>query len=371
MKRLLTFVFLVLSYLSYCGRFQVFDLTPVELISFSLKEKIEGDSFVIPISVKENLVYFLPQTPTIMGSEILLPLPENNLIAYFPKITSEPEGIFTTKTSVNEVKKLFPKQPVYVLPEGIIGNSCIGNQYLVFQVFQTKDTSKSLEPEEPENRLPAVLYPETKEVNPYKLFFFSKDELKKNKDWVFVSITEKTLPDPLKLFCYSDFIGALLQKSEKEFYLLIYDITTKTLNEIILTLDFLKNQHKDKVLWWENVFLTESREVMGEVSIRDAKDLSPKHKEIYSVLDQKLIRKIENPQLSLLHIFPDKSYYLGLNEEDSLLIEIFDAQNSYIKNNKIEFQFEENYWRDFFINQEGRFFSSKLEEHQYSIIEWK
>jgi hypothetical protein len=94
-----------LIFFTFCARFQIYDLSSSNVISIPVIEynpdkKI--NDFYIPVLIQENLVYRIPQSPTIYDNEVLLPIPEMNFIAYFPKLTDKPAFLITSKNNKNE-----------------------------------------------------------------------------------------------------------------------------------------------------------------------------------------------------------------------------------------------------------------------------
>lgn len=381
MKKFIYWINIVLIFLFcfYCARFQFFDLTPNVLLNIPLKE-IQSDtklnSFAIPIIIKENLVYNIPQNPVIWGSEILLPIPEKNFFAYYSKITDNPDFLITSRNLKEEIKKIYPDIPIKVFSEGIIGQSCIQNDYFAFQIYQKKDTSESLEPAEPENRMPAVLYPQTKDINPYKIYIVNKANLfaEKNKEQLsLIPVHTENYQELLNLFCFNDHISMVRYISEKEVSVTNFDINTKELQEESIDIKFLQEQNKNDLSNIENVIPLENKEIFIEVVFRDKKNYQIKNKKIYKYFNKNWNLILDNDDLdsSLFFVFPDNSFYLVSQDDGDLIIKIYDSNVNYIKNNRIKFNFEENYWKEYFINSEGRIFSTKMENHNYIIVEWK
>jgi hypothetical protein len=116
----------------------------------------------------------------------------------------------------------------------------------------------------------------------------------------------------------------------------------------------------------------ENRDVFIEVASRDKKSYKNIYKKIYKY-NNNLNLFFDNDDLesSLFYIFPDNSFYLAKEDDEDLLIKIYDNKLNYQKNNRIRFDRENNYWKEYWINLEGRIFSSKLQENLYSIVEWK
>lgn len=370
-------VFWILMFLvsvTYCARFQRMDLNADLILKIPLVKEDrlnESTGFVFPVKVTENLVYYVPQTPFIKGSEILIPNPEKNFYAYFPKGIVDTIILFAARSQTEILKKIYKNYQIVNLPEGIIGKSCIEENYLVFQIYQLKDTSRNLEPEEPENRLPAILYPETKDTAPFRLYLIQKEEIKKQKDHTFQLLTEKPLSDPAELTCYKNKLYVVQKKSDTEYVLFIFDTSSKSYEELKILPATSLSQQKNTFYWIESVIPLQNQNTFVEVSHRKENNSGIIKKVLYTYPDWKPLMEYENKNLSLVYGRPDGSFYLASYDKEELMIEIYDKDLQALQNKRIYFAFDEHYWKDFFINAEGRFFSTKLEDNAFSLYEWK
>ena len=368
-----------LIFFSFCARFQIYDLSSSNVISipvieYNAENKI--NSFYIPALIQENLVYRIPQSPTIYDNEILLPIPELNFIAYFPKIRGKPDFLITSKNNKTELAKIYPNIPIKIFSEGIIGDSCIQENYMIFRIFLTnKDKIELNIPSEPENRMPAILYPQTKNVNPSKLFLLNKSNMfvEKEKDRLLLEpINDKDYRELIKFYCFSDYVAIVRFLSEKEAILNFYNIKNKSMLEKNIDIKSLQVTNKNEIINIENIFVLENGDVFIEVVSRDKKSYKNIYKKIYKY-NNNLDLFFDNDDLetSLFYVFSDNSFYLAKEDDEDLLIKIYDYKLNYQKNNRIRFDRESNYWKEYWINLEGRIFSSKIEENLYSIVEWK
>ncbi|GIX41263.1 MAG: hypothetical protein KatS3mg129_0996 [Leptospiraceae bacterium] len=141
----------------------------------------------------------------------------------------------------------------------------------------------------------------------------------------------------------------------------------------MIDIKFLQEQNKNDLSNIENVIPLENKEIFIEVVFRDRKNYQIKNKKIYKYFNKnwKLILDNDDLDSSLFFVFPDNSFYLVSQDDGDLIIKIYDSNVNYIKNNRIKFNLEENYWKEYFINSEGRIFSTKMENHNYIIVEWK
>lgn len=362
-----------LFFISYCLGFGTNDLAQTEFFLIELqKDTIKQDqNLVLPVSVEENVVYFLPQEPTIYKEEILLPIPEKNFYLYF-KNAIQPTWIFAPKNTKEEVQKIYPKTPIVNLPTGVIGQSCITDLYFVFQIYQQKDTSKMLEPEEPENRLPAILYPETKEPNLSKIYYIQKSKLQKEEN-PFLLISETNQMNPIgRLYCTKDWIFLFYKISDTMQTIEVYDFN-KTIQKYEINLDFL-NKNLEKVLI-ETVepFLKDKQiSFLIEVSFRNPTQYQINKKVLYELRNStyESVLNISDFNFSLLGI-SENSIFLGSNESEDLLLRVYNFDYQFMRKSRIVYRFDNNYWKEFFFNNEGRFFSTKIEDGFYKIIEWK
>jgi hypothetical protein len=363
-------------YFINCARFQIYDLTPTLLLSIPIDEVKSTENlknFMIPINIKENLIFNLPQHPTIWENEILLTIPEKNLIAYFSKISEKPDLLITSKNFKDDIKKLYPKIIIKTFPEGVVGQSCIQSNYFLIQIFQQKDTTELLEPVEPENRLPAILYPQTKDANPSQLFIVYKTNLSSEKEPLNIkSINSEYFKEFLNIYCFEKHISIVRYISEKEVMINHFLLDNNEFLEEKIDIKSIQGQNNNEFISFENIIPLENREIYFEVVLRDKKNYNIINKKIYKYIDKNFILILENDDVSsLFYVFPDNSFYLIKEEDGDLLINIYDSNTHYIKNNRIIFNFDKNYWKEYFINQEGRIFSTKIENHTYSIVEWK
>lgn len=370
------FVILILSFSFYCIPFGINQLSENQILSIELRKETEiqdSNKIVLPISIQENVIYFLPQTPVIYKNEILLPIPERNFYLYY-KTSNQPEFILTPKNTKEEIQKKFSKFPLVVMPTGIIGKSCITNDYLVFQIFQQKDTSKLLEPEEPENRLPAILYPETKEENISKIYFIKKSELKHKKEENFILLNDEESNKFFKMVCTEENIILFTRVSENLYRIQIYDYN-KNYKNLEISSSLISKDTKEKILIEQIEPIVKNNEIsfLVEVSSRDLKNFKILNKTLYEYKNQAMnsVLTFSDIQFSLMGITENRNFFLGANEEDNLIIRVYDENYNFIKKYLIKFDFDKNFWKDFFPNREGRFFSSKIESSLYTIIEWK
>lgn len=367
-----------LIFFTFCARFQIYDLSSSNVISIPVIEynpEKKINDFYIPVLIQENLVYRIPQSPTIYDNEVLLPIPEMNFIAYFPKLSDKPAFLITSKNNKNELAKIYQNIPIKIFSEGIIGESCIQDNYMVFRIFLTKEKVELNIPPEPENRMPAILYPQTKNVNPSRLFLLNKSNMfvEKEKERLLLEpINDKDYTELIKFYCFPDYVAIVRFLSEKEAILNFYNIKDKNMQDINIDIKSLQDPSKNEIINIENIFVLENRDVFIEVASRDKKSYKNIYKKIYKY-NNKLNLFFDNDDLesSLFYIFPDNSFYLAKEDDEDLLIKIYDNKLNYQKNNRIRFDRENNYWKEYWINLEGRIFSSKLQENLYSIVEWK
>ncbi len=372
------FIILGLIFFSFCARFQIYDLSSSNVISipvieYNAENKI--NSFYIPALIQENLVYRIPQSPTIYDNEILLPIPEMNFIAYFPKLTEKPDFLITSKNNKTDLAKIYQNIPIKIFSEGIIGESCIQDNYMIFRIFLTKDKIELNIPPEPENRMPAILYPQTKNVNPSNLFLLNKSDMfvEKEKDRLLLEpINDKEYTELIKFFCFPDYVVTVRFLSDKEAIVNFYNVKNKSVQEINIDIKSLQDPTKNEIINLENIFVLENKDVFIEVVSRDKKTYKNIYKKIYKY-NNNLSLFFENDDLeaSLFYVFSDNSFYLAKIDDEDLLIKIYDNKLNYQKNHRIRFDRENNYWKEYWINLEGRIFSSKIEENLYSIVEWK
>ncbi|MFN3604521.1 MAG: hypothetical protein ACK4UJ_07405 [Leptonema sp. (in: bacteria)] len=356
-----------------CLAFGVQDLEENVIFSLELQKEneVQLDKFILPISIQDNVIYSLPQEPVLFKNELLLPIPEKNFYVYFRK-PKQPEFLLTPKNTKDEIQKKNLKIPLVLLPTGIIGKACITEEYLVFQIFQQKDTSKLLEPEEPENRLPAILYPETKEENPSKVYLIKKTDLKMGEN-AFLLLTKNDPYKINKLLCAENQIFLFNRISGNNQQVEVYDYN-QNVTKFEISTDFLNNQ-KDRVMI-ENVEpLMKGDQVsfLVEVVFRNTGNFKILNKNYYEYYKDNYQNVITNSDanFSLIGVTDAGIIYLGTNEGDKLIIRIYDSDYKYLKKVRIHFNFVDFFWKEFFINREGRFFSTKIEESIYKIVEWK
>ncbi len=368
------FVYLIVLFsIFHCLGFGTNDLVQTEFFSMELQKDSEKQEqkFVLPISVEENVIYFLPQDPAIFKDEILLPVPENNFYFYFQN-SVKPEWIFTPKNTKEEIVKKFSKISIINLPSGVIGQSCITDLYFVFQIYEQKDTSKILEPQEPENRLPAILYPETKEPGLSKIYLIQKSNLFKEEK-AFSIVNQNQSFNPIyKFYCTKDAIFLFYKISDIKQKIELYDFFKNT-QSYEVNLEFLSN-NKEKVMieTIEPILKEKQISFLIEVSFRNLNQYQINRKVLYEFRDNTYhsVLEISDVHFSLLGV-SNEYIFLGANENDDLILRVYNYDYQYVKKNRIVFDWEKNFWKEFFINNEGRFFSTKIQDSFYKIIEWK
>ncbi len=325
---------------------------------------IEKNNFFLPINQKEKIIYSFPQNPFIHNDEILLPIPENNFYVYYK--SNDLISIFSPLDKEVNLQ-IFKNIDILTIPEGRIGRGCITNNYIIFQIYQNYNSEKN------ENSGSLVFYPEERKPQPSSIFYIDKKDLKKNLAIMELD-SRRVFESIYDLYCFNEFIN-IIDFSDNKYFLYLYNSKLEKIFESVLNIE-IPNLGEKEVFTLENIFpyMNNQNEFHFYVdfNIRDKSNYRIQKKNIYKLNSRnyELFIEIEDPEYEIIHVSRDGNLYFVKNDNNDFIFDVYDKNYNYLRKFKVNFDFQNLNWKDYWFNNE-RFFSSKIENGEYIIIEWK
>lgn len=358
---------------SSCARFRINELATRDILSLPMSDDAtRAKPGQVIVHVKEGALYDLPSAPAVYANRILLPFPARNIVVEFGTNDSSPERLFAPENA--RPTPQFDKVKVVRLPAGQVGRAVPADDATLVQLFPNPEPKKvKPEPEEAENRLPAVLYPDSLSQPPSEIYLFTTPDAKPRKleadtngGTKFRGVRSIIPTEKGILFVVHTPEGSHPVACVYKDFRLLY----------VLSVPDSLFVAKDASVELEDIFPFPGQpEALASLVLRKRNSFEPEKRVLYvlrSGAEPREIFRTDEKEHLPVWTRDDGGFLLGRDEDGAgMILEIYSKDGEYLNNDRLRYEGLREGWHETFFNGENRLFSVRLERGRYAIVEWK